>query len=125
MLFVLLVAICLSAWKTLPWASFKTQGKNITVTSRFPCSSIAADHHFRLIDSKRVGPLWRWIEEQEGAGRIMCMWNFTVRFEQPPKFIVLGTPVGYRYYVFHDGKFRQTEMPESLATAFARSSIRN
>jgi len=73
---------------------------------------------FSLEEKERVSK-WRWIEDPP----VICLQKFTVRIHSPdrqPEFIVLGTPVGYRYYTISDDgeEFQQTRMPDNVAKAF-------
>lgn len=116
-----LVAIGCSLWATLPWASFEIKGDTISVTSVFPCTSVCCDKGFRLADTERAAVWWRWLEDRP----TICLRGFKVRFHgERPKFIVLGTPVGHRYYAIvakgEGVEFRQAPMPKAMAEAFAQ-----
>jgi hypothetical protein len=133
LLFTLIVALCCSAYVSIPFATFEQHGNQITVKTLYPVDSVLFDGHFHLVRYERVSKWSQWWAEVKHSGTRYCAWTeFTIEYDpdddrylygpygpfSPPECLIVSMPYfGYRYYkITHTDegmKFTPATMPKN------------
>jgi len=106
LLFVVLVACVLSAWKSLP-VSVETKGSAVIVRSWVPIKSVVTDTGFEVEFEERaslwppgLGPHLHWTEQPDPNGGTWIYWKEIRLHRRGPccKEFVVRTMLGDRYF---------------------------